>query len=917
MAERKSIFSRIFNRPKKEENSNVVTESIAVNNLITTARKALNSTDLNDLDSAKQLELFRQMDNDAIISAALDLYADNATQVDEKTGHVIAVESHDKKFQEEINDFLWNTVNIDTEAWQIIRDIVRDGYIFLDTKASQDGRNWAFTPVQDPSKIKALTYGQGIVKYFAVAPEEQDEDNPYFSNFTVLTDNTKDNYDYKIEPHDRFIVGFNTSRVVGKMTVETTTRFGESRQEELDIRVGRSILAPVVQTWETLSAMEDALFINRLTKSRQFKIVEVNVTDSTNKQAKQIMDSVKNAFKSSETIDETINKYQNRQSPIPVEDFIFVPVKDEKGSIEVNSIGGEVGEVDTGDIDYYRNKLFAGLGVLKAYLGFEETTPGGLGDTTLTKLDERLGRRVVRLKNILHNVVDQIIKYYWKNSASNRTLENIPKYTIISGKVSTNEEDDKRERLISNLNIASDIVSMATSEIFADYVSKEKLFNYVFNNVIGIDVKYIDNTPIPDDVPIRVKKLVESAKSINNNDEIFNKHNIHGYTKKIIYDEIYDVAAKYLVDGVEEHEDKIVVFNYEIDFAVFSSFDEETEEYDVIVEIYDIKEYDVGKLLTSYNIPFEKSNRSESIYFTLDGEEYRVSTHKRPPVVDGFAVYEHEYDNEIIVSNEVEMYKEVEKLLKNRKLTESKNKEEQTKVYEGKLRNILTESVINELKTLLESEVIEFEDNDGNKFNITEIENSKGHKDLLYEYTYSQLKELSKNLDPARLNKAKKSTAKYMGLDDDNNIVFVVTAENPDENKSKGKPTSYITRVKMNELDWVVDVNEKEGRRITDRDIVRLAIGGDLQVSCTCPAAKYWGQQYRGTKEKYSLDKNTIKPTRNIPLQVVCKHTLATLIALPFWNNSIVRDLRLNGTIKPKPKKPSKKNNKQNSKEDK
>src|SRR5690606_127174 len=142
----------------------------------------------------------------------------------------------------------------------------------------------------------------------------------------------------------------------------------------------------------------------------------------------------------------------------------------------------------------------------------------------------------------------------------------------------------------------------------------------------------------------------------------------------------------------------------------------------------------VGKLLTSYNIPFEKSNRSESIYFTLDGEEYRVSTHKRPPVVDGFAVYEHEYDNEIIVSNEVEMYKEVEKLLKNRKLTESKNKEEQTKVYEGKLRNILTESVINELKTLLESEVIEFEDNDGNKFNITEIENSKGHKDLLYEY---------------------------------------------------------------------------------------------------------------------------------------------------------------------------------------
>ena len=163
------------------------------------------------------------------------------------------------------------------------------------------------------------------------------------------------------------------------------------------------------------------------------------------------------------------------------------PIKGTKGTVTVTPVGGEVGTINMGDIDYFRNKLFAGLGVLKAYLGFEETTPGGLGDATLTKLDERLGRRILRLQQVLKGIVYDIIEYYWKHSTVSRAKELLPDFNIILGKVSTKEEEESRARLKDSIDIADSIIRIATDDIFAEFVSNQRLFKYIFEDVIGID----------------------------------------------------------------------------------------------------------------------------------------------------------------------------------------------------------------------------------------------------------------------------------------------------------------------------------------------------------------------------------------------------------------------------------------------
>jgi len=332
-----------------------------------------------------------------------------------------------------------------------------------------------------------------------------------------------------------------------------------------------------------------------------------------------------------------------------------------------------------------------------------------------------------------------MIEFYWRYSSTSmtRTLDNIPKYKVVLGKISTKEEDENTKRLESNLGIASTLVGMLKDPDFVKYVDKEKLFKYIFEDVVGLDTTMFSSQPTSEDISLKVHKLKESIKRIGE-------------------------STGFLPEG-------------SIDL------------------LSHLKETDVKQIFEEYNI------------FLDTGED-------------------------II------------------------------------------------------------------PFNVA-ININRYKKDLLVEATYKQLKDMSKSRDPERLKKSKNLTAKYTGIDDDLNITFQVTAEDPEDNRAKGRPTSYTTKVGLKDLMTVIKASREEDSTPNDKDLVMAAIQGDIDVSCECPAFKYWGSEYNGTKGDYSLTKNDIPPTRNVPTQVICKHTVLTLTVLPFWYNTIVRDLRNKGIL--------------------
>ena len=164
----------------------------------------------------------------------------------------------------------------------------------------------------------------------------------------------------------------------------------------------------------------------------------------------------------------------------------------------------------------------------------------------------------------------------------------------------------------------------------------------------------------------------------------------------------------------------------------------------------------------------------------------------------------------------------------------------------------------------------------------------------LTEATYKELKAKSKTEDPQRIKKSKKLIGKYLGLDENNYIVFQITAEDPAKNRSEGKPTSYETKIHLKAL---IEIIEARRTGQTDLSIVRDAIKDNIAVSCECPAYTYWGPAWRGTQEDYAIEPNNIAPTVRPPVQPICKHLITSLTIMPFWTNTIVRDLRRKGLL--------------------
>ena len=147
--------------------------------------------------------------------------------------------------------------------------------------------------------------------------------------------------------------------------------------------------------------------------------------------------------------------------------------------------------------------------------------------------------------------------------------------------------------------------------------------------------------------------------------ELLKEAGMLSFARKCVYEEIQSVIEKN--NHLNYFTETFGLFNKEITFIYDNESDPDLENCDSeldYVEIYDVKVFDIEKLLKDNNINYQKSNRSESVYFHFNGNEYRISTHKRPAYEDAGGVWhEWEYTKEYICENEKDMYETIEFIL--------------------------------------------------------------------------------------------------------------------------------------------------------------------------------------------------------------------------------------------------------------
>lgn len=456
--------------------------------------------DLNNNYKYKYAE-YEAMADDVIIQSALELYADDSTQVDTKTERIVMIESEDKTLAADLNAFL-ESIEIESRIWNWAYSVSQYGDYFLKLYVDPDTHDIRIDDNTDPSLIMDL-YEDGIRVGYA------EEDTSEYRNLKHRSN--PNGLDLIISSPDNFVhfmIRKSAKYDILELPIQDETdENGDPLIRKFTVVRGVSMVEGVRSIFRILQLLEDSLLAARIAKAEFIRVFNVEVGDSTPAQTTDTINSVKNLFDSKATFDVNSGRYVSTKAYRPIGDPIFNPTRNGKGSVTHENIGGDFQVRDIVDIDYFKNKLFSGLKIPKALLGFEESLPGGLGDNTLTRLDIRYSRSVKRVQNSLIVGIKDLCKIWLRvNNYSNDS-----DFKVVLQAPSTAEELGRLTEMDQKMSTISSSVR-TLSEAFGEYLNLPKVFKVFFDQYINYPELKEKLNPELDDAIKRYEKHLEEQE---------------------------------------------------------------------------------------------------------------------------------------------------------------------------------------------------------------------------------------------------------------------------------------------------------------------------------------------------------------------------------------------------------------------
>lgn len=430
--------------------------------------------DLNDSYKHRYRE-YEMMTEEVVIQSAVELYSDDATQVDTKTERIVNIVSDDHQLQEDLNNFL-TSINTESNVWNWAYSVSQYGDFFLKIHIDEDNGTLHVDDDTDPAFIMDL-WEKGVRVGFA------EEDTSEYKNMKHKSN--PNGLDLIIYSPDRF-VHFMIKKSAKYDTLEIpiqdeTDENGDPLIRKFTVVRGVSMLEGVRSIFRILQLLEDSLLAARVAKAEFIRVFNIEVGDSTPKQTTETVNTVKNLFDSKATFDIHSGTYVSTKAYRPIGDPIFNPTRNGKGAVTHENIGGEFQVRDIVDIDYFKNKLFSGLKIPKALLGFEESLPGGLGDNTLTRLDIRYSRSVKRVQNAIICGISDLCNIWLKLHGRNNDIDN---FKVVLQAPSTAEELGRLTEFSMKMNTINEVVG-TLSGTYGEYINVPKVFKILFDKYIN------------------------------------------------------------------------------------------------------------------------------------------------------------------------------------------------------------------------------------------------------------------------------------------------------------------------------------------------------------------------------------------------------------------------------------------------
>lgn len=502
--------------PIPDRINDIDTDNTFYSNIISASQNSI--LDLNSINSFTSVsqrrdELYNMIDvmcQDPIIAIALDIYTADCCETNDK-GQIVWAESDDENVLGMVQHLL-DQMNVDKNAYKWVNSFIRYGDLYLrliresefndelfhafegeeksnrlnedvESSESDDTLNESVIVKaykkddhyaeyldmhKNPAEVFELQKFGKTVGYIRshITPRTNYDDITYNNLYQNMANqyvfNKSDVDLYEATEFVHACLEDTSGRVNEEVSITSENADNSTSSYSYGVKRGQSILTNTFRTWRELSLLENSVLLNRITKSAIVRVVQVEMADADKEQTRQVLQRVKSMIEQKSAIN-VGNSYEDYTNPGPMENTIYVPTHDGTGSITVSNIGGDVNTDDLSDVGYFKNKLFAALGIPGAYLG-EGDTDGSLfnNGNSLSLKSSKYAKTIKRIQNCFCQAITDAVNLMLLDKGLNNYIN---AFTIRMQSPTTQEEKDRRDNLSSTISNIRDIMDLLSDNI--------------------------------------------------------------------------------------------------------------------------------------------------------------------------------------------------------------------------------------------------------------------------------------------------------------------------------------------------------------------------------------------------------------------------------------------------------------------
>jgi hypothetical protein len=248
-----------------------------------------------DADLMLRYADYENMDDYPEISAALDIYADDATITDAVHGRVIWGTSKDKIVRDIVNDLLHRRIRIEEDIWAAVRTFGKYGNLYAEIVMNETGvlgLNWL-----PPPTMRRIIDVRGSLVGFV-----QDPSGMFSFNIA-----TREDLEKLREKRDGSTATFFYPWEVAHWRL---------RGKQMRALYGYSLLDSARWIWKRLLMLEDNSLVCKLTKAPARFAFYVDTGEMPPREAKAMVEEVRRRYKKRRIIDPSTGKLDFRFNPL-------------------------------------------------------------------------------------------------------------------------------------------------------------------------------------------------------------------------------------------------------------------------------------------------------------------------------------------------------------------------------------------------------------------------------------------------------------------------------------------------------------------------------------------------------------------------------------------------------------------------